>query len=48
MAEPFTAEDWTFGRGGVAPVPAGPAYPPATALGGRIAAAAVRSETRVF
>ena len=48
VADPFTAEDWTFGRGGRAPVPAGPRYPPCTVLGDRIAAAAVRSKVRRF
>ena len=48
VAEPFTAEDWTFGRGGVAPVPPGDRYPGATVLGERIGAAAVRRVAREF
>ena len=48
VANPFTAEDWTFGRGGVAAVPPGDAYPPCTVRGDRIEAAAVRSETRTY
>ena len=48
VAEPFTREDWTFGRGGVAAVPRGDRYPPCTVRGDRIAAAAVRSESRRF
>ena len=48
VAEPFTEEDWTFGRGGVAPVPPGAAYPGATVRGAAIGAAAVRRESRAF
>ena len=48
VAEPFTEEDWTFGRGGVAPVPPGAAYPGATVRGAAIRAAAVRRESRAF
>ena len=48
VAEPFTAEDWTFGRGGVAAVPAGGRYPGATVQADALRAAAVRSVTRAF
>ena len=48
VADPFTAEDWTFGRGGVAAVPAGGGYPGATVKADAVRAAAVRSVVREF
>ena len=48
VAEPFTREDWTFGRGGVAAAPAGDAYPPCVVDGAKIGAAAVRRVERAF
>ena len=48
VAEPFTAEDWTFGRGGVAAVPAGGRYPGATVKADAVRAAAARAAARRF
>ncbi|NNJ24560.1 enolase C-terminal domain-like protein [Alienimonas chondri] len=48
VADPLTEEDWTFGRGGVAGVPAGGRYPPMSVRPAAVEAAAVRRESRTF
>ncbi|MFH5803368.1 enolase C-terminal domain-like protein [Alienimonas sp. DA493] len=48
VAEQFTEEDWTFGRGGRAGVPPGGSYPPTRVRGGAIESVAVRRESRSF
>ncbi|QDT17751.1 enolase C-terminal domain-like protein [Alienimonas californiensis] len=48
VAEQFTQEDWTFGRGGWADLPPGGLYPATKVRGDAIQTAAVLSESRTF